>query len=626
VWEGRSTPEVIGGRRRRRWNLVVMGLLLLPGCLVSLPSGEAGGVLSARAPELISRFSAGGARAELLSPSVARGRGGFVQYVDEGNLICRRATREERLSMRRRTLMLPLRVISPVHLTQQPDGLNIMLRGTSQLESFPEAQAAFLRAAARWEALIHTPITIVIDVDFGPTRFGEPFDEGVLGSTIGQPLLLRSGYPDIRSRLIEGASNAQEASLYPLLPIGAVPTDLGDTADVFAPSAVFRALGLIDPVADPDGERGRFGDPPNIGFNANFQFDFNPADGIDREAFDFETVAAHEIGHVLGFISNVGEQELSPSARLSLTTWDLFRFRPDTTRGTFPAAQRILSSGGDQVFFAGGPELPLSTGRPDGSGGDGRQASHWKDDDLTGQYIGIMDPTIPPGVRQEITDNDLLALNFMGHRIEAPAVQRGDVNQDGVVNVQDVIRLIQHLTGERPLTGAGLEAADVNRDGVVNVQDVILLIQMLTGQQSTRFTIVARRALARGIALGEGEQTRTGMSVPIVIDDGSGIAAAQVVIAYDPVNLQLAGPPVVTRGELVPGDVELHVNAGEPGRIVVVLAPPVRSPVPMLRRGPGTLLWMHFRPVGEAGAASVRLVQAVFADGAGHHIPALHEH
>ena len=39
----------------------------------------------------------------------------------------------------------------------------------------PTAKAAFTAAAAKWEALIQNPITVVIDVDFGTTHFGEPF-------------------------------------------------------------------------------------------------------------------------------------------------------------------------------------------------------------------------------------------------------------------------------------------------------------------------------------------------------------------------------------------------------------------------------------------------------------------
>src|SRR5262249_33567586 len=75
---------------------------------------------------------------------------------------------------------------------------------------------------------------------------------------------------------------------------------------------------------------------------------------------------------------------------------------------------RILSSGGSQDFFFGSPDLALSTGRPDGTGGDREQASHWKDDALTGIHIGIMDPTLGDGEHFVITDNDILALTSVG--------------------------------------------------------------------------------------------------------------------------------------------------------------------------------------------------------------------
>ena len=74
-------------------------------------------------------------------------------------------------------------------------------------------------------------------------------------------------------------------------------------------SEMLRALGLINPVADLDAEANSFGTPPAIGLNSNYKFDFNPDDGIDADKLDFEAIAQHEIGHVLGLVSSVGEQE-----------------------------------------------------------------------------------------------------------------------------------------------------------------------------------------------------------------------------------------------------------------------------------------------------------------------------
>src|SRR5205823_5442667 len=95
-----------------------------------------------------------------------------------------------------------------------------------------------------------------------------------------------SFYPTLRSRLIAQASSPKESALYNALPVGTVPTDLGTTAAVEAPSAIFRALGLISPVADPATETATLGPPPSIGFNSAFQFDFDPSDGITPGTVD----------------------------------------------------------------------------------------------------------------------------------------------------------------------------------------------------------------------------------------------------------------------------------------------------------------------------------------------------
>jgi uncharacterized protein (TIGR03437 family) len=348
---------------------------------------------------------------------------GHVIESDGGQIVCRDATEEETRVMRQRDPEPQLRAInheesSALSPAQSQDGMKIILRGTPQLEQTPAAKAAFIRAAQRWEAVIQSPITVVIDVDYGPTRFGEPFGQ-VLGSTDVQWIGSNTAYPGLRSALIGRASNAQEVSLYNSLPQSQIPTDIGATTSMFGASAVFRALGLINPVANPDGENQQLGPPPSVGFNSAYQFDFDPSDGIEPGKTDFDAVATHEIGHALGLSSNAGLKEVAPSVSVAPSPWDLFRFRPGVTSSSFSTAQRIQSSGGEQVFFGGGPELALSTGRPNGSGGDGRHPSHWKDDDLTGRYIGIMDPTLPSGVREEITENDLRALDLMGYKLKS---------------------------------------------------------------------------------------------------------------------------------------------------------------------------------------------------------------
>ncbi len=300
--------------------------------------------------------------------------------------------------------------LRPIHNAgprTQSTGLRIVVMGTPQLDNFPEARAAFIRAAQAWEALILTPIEVVLEADFGPTAFGETFPSAqVVGVTLSSQFGLQ--YSTLRNRLAGRASNAREVTLFPLLPATVVQSDIGTGNALFAAGPVLESLGIA--TADiPTFEN------PQIGFNSRFSFDTDRSNGIAPNLVDFEAVAIHEIGHALGFTSFVGERELNPSASTAGAIMDLFRFRPGTTLGTFATAQRLLSSGGEHRFFAGLPELALSTGRTDGSGGDQQQAGHFKAASITGNRLGIMDPQIQQGMILNITANDLLVFDTIGY-------------------------------------------------------------------------------------------------------------------------------------------------------------------------------------------------------------------
>ena len=53
--------------------------------------------------------------------------------------------------------------------------------------------------------------------------------------------------------------------------------------------------------------------------------------------------------------------------------------------------------------------------------------------------------------------------------------QKGDIDQNGIVDCDDVIVLKMYLTGMFELTNSSGECADMNDDGIVNVFDMILL-------------------------------------------------------------------------------------------------------------------------------------------------------
>lgn len=346
---------------------------------------------------------------------------GFVTYAEGDRSICRDMSQEEVQRIRRAPEQIrQMRVITEAEREEvlgrrqteanvEATNLKIILRSTAQLDGFPEAKAAFIRAAATWESQIKNPISIIMDVDYGPTRFGQTYPTGVLGSTSTPSYVV--SYSTMRSSLLSSASSPDETTLYNALPTNSVSTDIGAISKVHGAGALMRAFGLLPADAAST-------DPaPAIGFNSNFSFDFDPSNGITAGQTDFDAVAVHEMGHALGFLSNVGAYGTTATANSAVSVWDIFRFRPGTTMATFTSAQRILTTGGEQRFYDGHPELATSTGSPSGTGGDGRQASHWKDDSQSGTYIGIMDPTLASGVRKTMTASDLQMLETVGYTI-----------------------------------------------------------------------------------------------------------------------------------------------------------------------------------------------------------------
>ncbi len=55
----------------------------------------------------------------------------------------------------------------------------------------------------------------------------------------------------------------------------------------------------------------------------------------------------------------------------------------------------------------------------------------------------------------------------------------GDLNEDEILNIQDIIILINFILGtDDPDTGE-FNAADINSDGVLNIQDIILVVNLI---------------------------------------------------------------------------------------------------------------------------------------------------
>ena len=72
-------------------------------------------------------------------------------------------------------------------------------------------------------------------------------------------------------------------------------------------------------------------------------------------------------------------------------------------------------------------------------------------------------------------------ISFVFMEGQSPAYDRGDINADGVVNVNDITALINMVLGFTSTDYYGGCDPDINSDGAVNVNDVTLLISLVLG-------------------------------------------------------------------------------------------------------------------------------------------------
>lgn len=321
-------------------------------------------------------------------------------------------------------------------------GMSFVLNDLGGVGVGSQARAGFEAAAALWSAVLLDPITIVLDVRF------DALGPGILGST--GSTTNTAAYSAVRSLLQADVTSAADLSAVASLqagplsfvsnepPVtGAIDSRLRfldnnntfDNNNIQLNTAQVKALGQVPTYAanNPGGRDG------SVTFSNAFNWDFDRSDGLTAGFFDFVGVAAHEIGHALGFRSGVDLADINalpgvalPGVRgLNNIAWgtvnDLFRY------GSFEGAATLdWSIGGTPCLSvdAGAACVgALSTGRLNG---DGRQASHWKDDSLLGlsAALGIMDPTVATASSSEptliITALDLTAFDVMGYNVATP--------------------------------------------------------------------------------------------------------------------------------------------------------------------------------------------------------------
>jgi len=310
------------------------------------------------------------------------------------------------------------------------NGLQFNLVAASGMSQ--QAIDGFHAAADLWSSILRDDIMVNIDINF--TALGT----GILGSTgsTSQGITLTN----VRSALTSDAKSLSDATAVANLPsgstfsiytsnpnTGAAELDNNSTANnttLDVNTANAKAMGVRSASdAASDG---------SITFSNLFTWDFDRSNGITSGAYDFVGVAAHEIGHLLGFVSGAdvvdyysgngsgGPQSLDPY-RVS-TTLDLFRF--SAASETAGANIDMRADTATKYFSIDGGGTQITTYSTGVDNGDGRQCSHWKDN----LDIGIMDPTAANGEYTDITNLDVQAFDVIGWDV---AMDQGDAPDTG---------------------------------------------------------------------------------------------------------------------------------------------------------------------------------------------------
>jgi hypothetical protein len=205
----------------------------------------------------------------------------------------------------------------------------------------------------------------------------------------------------------------------------------------------------------------------------NYDFTGN----IQSNQFDYLSVAVHEMGHNLGFISGADDpglisvvtenaeqdkpQEIKGDKMEYVNILDLFRYSTASTLNGLPD----ISINGDDKYFSINKGLTsladFATGKTTSLGGDGYQASHWKQQD---NPVGIMDPVVRAGQIRSISNLDRRAMDILGWDLQPANIDLATLQIQAKQRLAARIGVTVAWLEANPIQAAQLLAQDRDRD------------------------------------------------------------------------------------------------------------------------------------------------------------------